>query len=369
MTERGLKHEHQRLGARFHTVGEVEVVWHYGAPTAEYEALHRAAVLIDLSPRGRLAVAGGDRLRFINGQVTNNVRDLRLGQGCYAAVVSAKGRVQGDANIYCLAEELLLDCEPGHGGRLAARLEQYIIADDVRVVDLSAEYGLLSVQGPLARAILARAFPDRELPEGPWSSVIWPDPGGEICVVDLARVRVPGLELFVPECRLGQVWAQLREAVTASGGRPGGWECLEWARVEAGLPRYGQDMDDQNLAPEAGIESRAISYTKGCYIGQEVISRLRSIGQLTRSLRGLELEDADGPLPQCGDRLVWGDREVGYLTSAVRSPGLGRAIGLGYVRREVAEPGTVLEIQTRTGPRAARLRPLPIPDSVAQTGA
>jgi folate-binding protein YgfZ len=126
-------------------------------------------------------------------------------------------------------------------------------------------------------------------------------------------------------------------------------------------------MDDRNLAPEAGIESRAISYTKGCYIGQEVISRLRSIGQVTRSLRGLELEDAAGPLPQRGDRLVLGDREVGYLTSAVQSPSLGRAIGLGYVRREVAEPRTVIEIQTRTGPRAARLRPLPILNSPALT--
>jgi folate-binding protein YgfZ len=359
--------EHQRLGGRFHTVGEVEVVWHYGDPTAEYAALHRTAVLIDLSPRGRLAVTGGDRLRFINGQVTNNVRDLRPGQGCYAAVVSAKGRVEGDANIYCLAEELLLDCEPGQGGQLTARLEHYIIADDVRVVDLSAAYGLLSVQGPMARAVLARAFHGRELPEGPWSSVIWPEVGGEICVVELTRVLVPGLELFVPASRLGEVWGRLREAVTASGGCPAGWECLEWARVEAGLPRYGQDMDDRNLAPEAGIESRAISYTKGCYIGQEVISRLRSIGQVTRSLRGLELEDAAGPLPQRGDRLVLGDREVGYLTSAVQSPSLGRAIGLGYVRREVAEPRTVIEIQTRTGPRAARLRPLPILNSPALT--
>jgi folate-binding protein YgfZ len=367
MTEHGLKREHQRLGARFHTVGGVEVVSHYGDPAIEYEALRRAAVLVDLSPRGRLAVTGRDRLRFVNGQVTNNVRDLRPGHGCYAAVVSAKGRVQGDANIYCLAEELLLDCEPGYGGQLTARLEQYIIADDVRVVDLSAEYGLLSVQGPLARETLARAFPGRELPARPWCSVVWPEPGGEICAVNLGRVRLPGLELFVPGRRLGEVWTQLREAVAASGGCPAGWECLEWARVEAGMPRYGQDMDDRNLAPEAGIESRAISYTKGCYIGQEVISRLRSIGQVTRSLRGLELEDADGPLPQSGDRMLLGGREVGYLTSAVRSPGLGRAIGLGYVRREVVEPGTLLEIQTQTGTRVARLRPLPDPDVLAPT--
>jgi folate-binding protein YgfZ len=367
MTQLLLRDAHQSMGARFQPVNGAEMVLHYGDPNAEYAALHEAAGLLDLSNRGRLAVTGSDRHRFLNGQVTNNVRDLRPGQGCYAAVVSAKGRVQGDLNIYCLAEELLLDCEPGHGGNIAARLEQYIIADDVRVVDLGVDYGLLGLHGPQSASVLARAFPGSTLPESAWGSVIWPDPEGEICVVNLPRSKLSGLELFVPHSRLRPVWNRLAEAVTAEGGRRCGWECLEWARIEAGLPRYGHDMDDRNLAPEAGIEARAISYTKGCYIGQEVISRIRSKGKVTRSLRGLEFEESGGPLPQRGDRLLRDGHEVGYLTSAVHSPGLGRSIGLGYVRGLVDEPGAVLEVLTQAGRKTARLRSLPLVGAGAQT--
>jgi folate-binding protein YgfZ len=359
MTALFLHDDHQSKGARFDPVNDAEMVWHYGDPLAEYAALRGAAALVDLSGRGRLGVTGGDRQRFLNGQVTNNVKDLRPGEGCYAAVVNAKGRIQGDLNIYCLAEELLLDCEPGHGAKIAGRLEQFIIADDVQVMDISADYGLLSVQGPQSTEVVARAFPDRPLPEQAWSSVVWPEPAGEICVVNLSRTDLPGLELFVPHSGLGKVWIELVEAVAVSGGRPCGWECLEWARIEAGRPRYGQDMDERNLAPEAGLDTHAISYTKGCYIGQEVISRIQSIGRVTRSLRGLEFEASKEPLPRHGDRLTQDGREVGYITSAIHSPRLGRSIGLGYVRREVADAAAVLEVQTQAGRRMARLRALP----------
>jgi len=359
MTPLFLHEEHQSKGARFLPVNRVEMVAHYGDPMAEYAALRGTAGIVDLSGRGRLGVTGGDRQRFVNGQVTNNVKDLRAGEGCYAAVVDAKGKLQGDANVYCLEEELLLDCEPGHGPAIAARFEQFIIADDVQVMDISAEYGLLSVQGPQCAAVVARAFPDRGLPERAWGSTIWPGQDGEICVANLSRASAPGLELFVPRSGMREAWNRLADAVSSLNGRLCGWECLEWARIEAGLPRYGQDMDDRNLAPEAGIEARAISYTKGCYIGQEIISRIRTVGRVNRSLRGLALEDSKESLPRSGDRLTHRGREVGYITSAIHSPALGQPIALGYVRREVGESQGDLEVETQTGARIARLRALP----------
>lgn len=359
MTERDLRSEHQSKGAMFAPINGVEAILHYGDPHAEYAALRQSAGLLDLSHRGRLVVTGADRLRFLNGQVTNKVRDLRPGAGCYAAVVNAKGKVQGDLNIYCLAEELLLDCEPGQGERIAARLEQFVIADDVRVVDLGGDYGLLSVQGPMAATVLAEAFPGQPLPDAPWASVVWTQADSEICVVRLPRFESDGFELYVPAQGLISSWQKLHHAVAESGGRICGWQAMEWTRVESGLPRYPQDMDERNLAPEAGIEERAISYTKGCYIGQEVISRVRNVGQVTRSLRGMELDGFPKDLPQHGDRLMLAGRDVGYITSAIFSPGLKRPIALGYVRREVQQPEATFEVHSECGVGTARLHPLP----------
>src|SRR5439155_5593128 len=145
---------HAGLNAGFTEVNGLEIVEHYGDPLAERAALRDAAGLVDLSFRSRLCLTGADRQKFLNGQVTNNVKDLKTGQGCYAALVNAKGRMQSDLNIYILADEILLDFEPGYGAKVAQRLEKYIIADDVQVVDVAAHYGLISVQGPEASEVI-----------------------------------------------------------------------------------------------------------------------------------------------------------------------------------------------------------------------
>ena len=154
MTMLTIREFHQRLNARFSAVNGLEVVEHYGDAPAEHAALRETAGVLDLSFRSRLCLTGADRQKFLNGQVTNNVKDLKTGEGCYAALVNAKGRMQSDLNIYILADEILLDFEPGYGATVAQRLEKYIIADDVQVVDVAAQYGLISVQGPEAREVI-----------------------------------------------------------------------------------------------------------------------------------------------------------------------------------------------------------------------
>jgi glycine cleavage system aminomethyltransferase T len=150
MTESAMRQWHESAGARFGSLNNSEVVLEYGDVGAEYEALRNTAGLLDLSFRGRLCLTGSDRVRFLHGQVTNDVNKLREGQGCYAALVNAKGKIESDLNVYCLKDELLLDFEPGLTARLMARFDKFIIADDVQVVDVSSDYGLLSVQGPQA---------------------------------------------------------------------------------------------------------------------------------------------------------------------------------------------------------------------------
>src|SRR5437016_3548710 len=154
MTVLAIREFHERLSARFLTVNGMEVVEHYGDPPAEHAALREAAGVLDLSFRSRLCLTGADRQKFLNGQVTNNVKDLKTGEGCYAALVNAKGRMQSDLNIYILEDEILLDFEPGYGATVVQRLEKYIIADDVQVVDVAAHYGLISIQGPEASEVI-----------------------------------------------------------------------------------------------------------------------------------------------------------------------------------------------------------------------
>ncbi len=360
MGELALQEFHRGLGAHFTTVSGSQVVEHYGDPLAEHVALRDAAGVLDLSLRGRVCLVGADRQKFLNGQVTNNVKDLNVGEGCYAVLVTAKGKMQSDLNVFCLAEELLLDFEPGLTHLVAQRLEKYIIADDVQVVDAAPHYGLLSVQGPKAEAVVRSLNLGLAVPAKPMTFTTSPDAAlGQLYLMNLPRVGTSGFDLFAPATSLAALADQLLVAVKSVGGRACGWQALETARIEAGLPRFGADMDESNLPPEAGIEARAISYTKGCYIGQEVIARIRTYGQVVKSLRGLRLADDLKGLPLRGDKLLRDGKEVGYLTSAVASPTFKANLALGYVRREANQPGTELRLRGATGESWAIVVELP----------
>ncbi|EEF60924.1 YgfZ/GcvT domain-containing protein [Pedosphaera parvula] len=340
---------HHGLNAVFTEVSGMEVVDHYGDPVSEYRALHESAAVLDLSFRSRICLTGADRVRFLHGQVTNNVQGLRTGTGCYAALVTAKGKLQSDLNIYALKDELLLDFEPGLTKVVSERLEKYIIADDVQIIDVAAAYGQLSIQGPKSEAAIRSLGLDLEIPAQPLTLTSINNPNlGEIYLMNHPRTGGVGFDLFVPTPALGAVADKLIAAAKQQGGSAGGWTALERARIEAGLPRFGADMDETNLAPEA-IEARAISYSKGCYIGQEVIARIRTYGQVAKALRGLRLDDKLKTLPAKGDKLFHDGKEVGYITSAVSSSKLNGNFALGYVRKEANQIGSELILRTGEG--------------------
>lgn len=351
---------HESLNARFTEVNGLEVVNDYGDPLREHRAWRESVGLIDLSFRSRLCLTGADRQRFLHGQVTNNVKDLEVGEGCYAALVTAKGKMQSDMNIYCLAQEFLLDFEPGLSVAIAQRFEKYIIAEDVQVVDVAPLYGLLSIQGPKAATALSKLGLGIEPPAGflCFSSIkdaTW----GEMYCMNQPRAQTLGFDLFVPTPALRTVADKLLAVTRELKGQPCGWAPLEMARIEAGFPRFGADMDETNLPPETGIDQRAVSYTKGCYIGQEVIARIRTYGQVAKSLRGLRLADDLKTLPQRGDKLFHGDKEVGYITSAIASPACRANIALGYVRKEHNQIGTELKLRSAAGESPALIVELP----------
>jgi folate-binding protein YgfZ len=351
-----LQEFHQRLGARFMETGGSQAVHDYGDWLAEHTALRQSAGVLDLSFRSRLCLAGTDRARFLHGQVTNDVNKLGVGQGCYAAITTAKGKMESDANIFCLAEELLLDFEPGLSEKISRRLEKYIVADDVQIVDAAPHYGLLSVQGPKAEIVLRALGWFAEIPAAPLASVkIFHAVLGEIYLANNARLNHSGWDLFVPSQSLAEAAKQLVAATKATGGRPCGWQALETSRIEAGIPRFGADMDETNIPLECGIEARAITYTKGCYIGQEVINRVHSVGHVNRELRGLRLANELKTLPQRGDKIYFGGKEAGQVTSAAKSPCLGANIALGYVRREAIMAATELTLRTTDGETLAKI--------------
>ena len=380
---------HQGLGARFAEANGAEVVNDYGDWLAEHAALHESAGVLDLSFRGRICLAGNDRVRFLHGQVTNDVKKLAVGSGCYAALTNAKGKMECDLNIFRLADELLLDFEPGLTGKISQRLEKFIVADDVQIMDAAPHYGLLSVQGPRADTVVRAIGLFAEIPvELLGSAKISDATLGELYLMNQPRLagsagilpagasdesvttrrrdagapRLAGFDLFIPNHSLGAVADKLIAAARQIGGRAVGWQAFETARIESGIPRFGADMDETNLPPECGIEGRAVSYNKGCYIGQEVINRIHSVGHVTKELCGLRLAGDLKSLPQRGDKLFHDGKETGYVTSAVKSPehqSGGGNIALGYVRREANQTGNELTLRTAAGESSAKIVELP----------
>lgn len=351
---------HARLGGSFGRVEGGEVVSDYGDARSEYHALRRTAAVVDLSSRGRLVLLGADRQKMLNGQVTNNVKDLEVGKGCYAALVNAKARILTDLYVFALPQETLLDFEPGLTAQVTERLEKFIVSDDVQIVDAAPHYGLLSIQGPRVDRVVEALGMFEKLPAEPLAFVTTNDPElGVMYLMNQSRAGTRGFDLFVPTTSLEAAATRLMAAMADMGGRMAGWNALEITRIEAGLPRYGIDMDATNLAPEAGIESRAISYTKGCYSGQEVIARIRTYGQVAKALRGMELTCDAGALPARGTRLFKDGRDVGYLTSVTWSPTLEKSIALGYVRKEANQVSTRLDVGEPGSATSAGIVPLP----------
>ena len=364
-----LSEVHKTLGATLSSVNGMEVVADYGVVAPEAEALRQSVGVVDLSFRGRLCLTGADRSRLLHGQVTNDVQKLQPGQGTYAALVTAKGRLESDLNIYALDNELLLDFEPGLSAKIIARLDHYIVADDVQVIDVAPHYGLLSFQGPRCGEVIQALDLAPALPAQPFGSRHIANPTlGDLYLVNRPRCAWPdpapaiaGCDLYVPTDALAMVFDKAVAAAKAVGGRAVGFTALDHVRIEAGIPRFGADLDESNLAPEGGetFIRQAISYAKGCYIGQEVIARIRTYGQVTRALRGLRFLDEVPEMVPRGSKVLKDGKEVGLVTTGFVSASRNAVIALGFVRKECNAIGTELGVGVNGVTRPVRIEALP----------
>jgi len=334
---------HKALGATFVKEAGWELPERFRDPLAEYRAVRASVGILDRSYRGKLRLSGPDRVRFLNGMVTNDVKKLQAGEGLYAALLNAHGKVLADLDIYALEESFLLDYSPARRETVQEVLTKHIIADDVEVQDVTETYGLLSIQGPQAGRLLQAAFGAPPFPTEEFQHIECSIVGTPVRLIRKTwYTGEEGYELLVPWDQLEKTWVAVWEKGQAFGLQAVGETAFEILRVEMGVPKYGIDMDESTLALEAPLE-RAISLTKGCYVGQEYVARITYRGHVNRKLAGLQV--LEKIVPRRMDRIVMEGKEVGWVTSAVFSPSLNAPIALGYLRREYADPGSQLQVR------------------------
>jgi glycine cleavage system T protein len=323
-----------------------EVPSRFSDPVAEHRAVRVGVGLTDQSYRGILEVSGNDRVRFLNGMVTNDVRALKPGSGLYAAMLTSHGKLIADMRIYAQADAYWLDLFEELLPTVRGMLERHLIADQVDIRDRSEEFVALALQGPASAEVLSRLGIDAAKRLEDYEHLEARIDGTPVRVIRTGETGEVGFLVVVPTRSAAATWEALTLAGRSDQLRPVGMEALNILRVEAGIPWYGLDMDASNLLQETGLE-RAASFSKGCYIGQETVVRIAHRGHVNRHLVGLSIES--GMAPEIGTKLIRDQRDVGWITSAVHSPIVGRPIALGYVRREWKEPGTRLELQAPGG--------------------
>ena len=305
-------------------------------PHEDYRHIREEAAIGAIAPRQQIAVAGPDRAAYLQGLLTNDIPSLSAGTGCYSAWLTPQGRMLTDMHVLESGGLILLDVPAETADATRERLEQFIFTENVQVESLAGKMSGVWVHGPKAPAVVGRIL-------GIEGLAGWRDYQHAQSVARIDQLGVPGFCVYLEPARERDLIAALVDA----GAREVSPEAIEAARIEAAYPVFGVDMTDDTIPLEAGIEDRAISMSKGCYVGQEVIIRVlhRGHGRVARKLVTLRVDSA---VPPRGARLFAADRDIGFITSAADSPRLG-PIAMAYVQRDFVTPGTAIEATTDTG--------------------
>jgi folate-binding protein YgfZ len=307
----------------------------FGDARGEFQALLSGCGLYDLSWRAKIAVTGGDRVRWLNGMVTNNVRDLASGHGVYAFLLNAQGHVQADLYVFQRGDSLLVDTERGQRDKILQLFDRYIIADDVELADISDKLTALGLTGPESRHVLERAgiaVPDLALAHMQFADVTWQQK--PVTLLRSGEEARESWQVWIAPSHIGELW----DALLKAGARPTGTAALNLFRISRGIPQFGVDIRERDLPQETG-QTRALNFTKGCYLGQEIVERIRSHGAVHRQFAAFAVE---GALPEPGAKILAGEnkdeKEAGEITSSaiLPLPGGDRPVALGYLRRQAA---------------------------------
>ena len=343
---------HRQHGAVFVDHNGWQLPAHFGDSAAEYQAVRSAAGLFDFADRALLQFSGPDRLPFLQGMLSNDLRPLKMFDGQLSAILTQQGKVVADVRVLCSMNSFYLDFWQPLKDKILAHLNRYLVADEVEIHDPSDSWKMLSLQGPSARRILDELFAGAALPTEPNQHAMSQFQDTPICLVRADHTGYGGFDLIVQNDQLEKI----AEKLCALGASCVGELAQNILRIEAGIPRYGIDLSEDNLLLEVGLE-RSVSFTKGCYLGQEVVERIRSRGHVNKRLCGLLLDGSVVVNPR--DALFAGPNEVGKITSSVFSPALKRPIALGYVQKEFWAPGTHLQVRGQITETSATVSELP----------
>lgn len=402
-------HHHQALGAAWGDLGGLQVPAHYGDPAAEYRRLREGCGLHDRSYRGLLEVRGADRAAWLHNLLTNHIKALVPGEGCYAFALNVRGRILFDVNVLCLADRLLLDLDRRWLAAARAHFEKYIIMEDVQLADVSDAHGRIALLGPAliatgadpAGLMLALGAPGQNPIKkpgalcNPLQHAVLRIGGHDVRCVRHDLAGPPGVELIMENQAAAAVWnacalglahsgpthnapeagdvpggrgsaraVDMQDQPTpAAGGAAIGLDAVQASRIRAGIPWPLAELDDQVLPAETGQLERAVSFQKGCYLGQEVVERMRAHRALARRLVGLVFDNvpadaAGAPLPVAGAALLHEGQPAGRITSLSASPAAGSPAALGYVKAAVVD--TAAELAAEAGEAQVPCRVLPL---------
>ncbi|MEO2053908.1 MAG: aminomethyltransferase family protein [Nitrospira sp.] len=361
MKKLGLYDDHRRAGAHFSPYGEWELPEHYGDVGREYRAVRNRVGLTDLSSQGHFLVTGSDRDSFMQNLISNDMLLLSKERGIYTTLLTAKGKVLSEFHLYPVSDGLFMEVESSNSEKTKENLLRFKLRSQVKIEALS--WGRLMVSGPRARPLLETFFgetlpfmEERSFFERAWE-------GHSLLCIKRSVTGEEDYHLYLPEEGCALLWKKLLVVGQDLDALPIGQTALEILRIEAGLPRYGDEIDEDILPIEAGLQEDAISYTKGCYPGQEVVARIKTYGHVNKNLYGLVLEGSE--LPERKGQIFIGDKKVGWITSVTRSPLMGKIIALCYLRQKFAVPGTDLEVEVGSARTAAQAAPLPFKGSSA----
>jgi len=339
-------------GARIGVYGGMETAADFGDVGGEFRELSSGCAIYDLGWRAQVTIGGKDRVRWLNGMVTNTIKDLSFHRGNYNFVLNPQGRILGDLYAYNFGEYFMIDTERSQIESLLTLFRRYIIMDKVEITDKSDELTAIGIQGPSAPEVLAKSgienprLEPMQVAQLKWKEI-------DLTLVHLGSNGLHPYEIWASPAKITQIW----KALTDAGAVPVGSDALEKFRVAVGTPKYGIDIRERDL-PQETEQTQALNFTKGCYIGQEIVERIRSRGNVHRKFQGFVLE---GDIPGQGTKLEAEGKEIGEITSVNRIPGQNgdRGVALGYVRREALERGVKI---TYPGGEA---RPVEVPISLA----
>ncbi len=359
MRQSRLNEHHLKLGATFEETAGWEIPARYGDVLAEHAAVRRTVGLADLSHRGRIRVTGDDRVKWLQSVISNDILPLTVGQGLYSSLLTHKGKMLTYFRVYQLADAVMIEDVGEIGETTFQALRKFLLyGTKAKMENCADSWGILLLSGPHAPEVIAAAFGKDLRGLKPLDLLTQEIAGQQALLIRTEETGEMDIEIMLPADALVTAWEQLMQAGAAYGIKPIGTEAREALRLEAGLPKAGPDLNEEIVPPEANLEGKAFSLTKGCYPGQEVVARMDTYGNVRRHLIGFVLKDS--VIPPHGAKIFSGDREVGWISSAARSPQLQAVIAFGFPLRDFATPGTTLSIDIAGTRHEATVRALPL---------